>query len=77
MAAQSAWDVFGKAADRVAVAVGMENVPDNLPEKANRSLVVIAQALAGMGARAVICNSVARTEPASSREIYNEVTRKT
>lgn len=54
----------------------MENIPDNLPKQPTRSLIEIAQALAGMGARAVSCTTVARTEPASSREIYNEVIRK-
>lgn len=53
----------------------MQNVSDNLPKKPSRSLVAIAQALAGMGARAVPCTSVARTEPASSREIHNEIIR--
>lgn len=51
----------------------MENIPDNLPKQPTRSLIEIAQALAGMGARKVTLNSVARTAPGSSREIYNEV----
>jgi hypothetical protein len=55
----------------------MENVPDNLPKKPNMSFVAIAQALAGMGARAVTLNSVARIAPASAREIHNEIIRKT
>lgn len=54
----------------------MENVPDNLPKQRTKSLIEIAQALAGMGARAVSCTPVARTEPASSCEIYNKVIRK-
>jgi hypothetical protein len=54
----------------------MQNVPDNLPKKPSRSLLAIAQALAGMGARAVPCTSVARTESAGPREMYNEITRK-
>lgn len=55
----------------------MENIPDSQPEKPNRSLAAIAQALAGMGARAVTSNSAVPTAPASSREIYNEIIRKT
>lgn len=38
------------------------------------SKVVIAQALADMGARAVTLTSVARTKPADSRAIYRSVT---
>lgn len=77
MAAQLARDVLGKAANRVAVRAGMPKTPVNLPEKSNKSLVAIGQALAGMVARAVTVGSIARTEHASSREINKEVTRKT
>jgi hypothetical protein len=54
----------------------MENIPDNLPKRLTRSLIEIAQALAGMGARAVTVNSETRTSPASSSEFCNEVIRK-
>lgn len=55
----------------------MYNTTGNLAHKASvpyASKVVIAQALAGMGARAVTITSVARTKPADSRAIYKSVT---
>lgn len=55
----------------------MEDAPDSKPKKPNRSLAAIAQALAGMGGREVTVKSVARSAPASSREIFNEIIRKT
>lgn len=55
----------------------MQNTTGNLDHKASAqyaSKVAIAQALAGMNARAVTLTSVARTKPADSRAIYKSVT---
>jgi hypothetical protein len=55
----------------------MYNTTGNLDHKTSvsyASKVVIAKALAGMGARAVTLTSVARTKPADSRAIYKSVT---
>ena len=57
----------------------MDHTTGNLDHKASlayASKVVIAQALAGMGSRAVTLTSVARTKPADSRAIYKRVTGK-
>lgn len=54
----------------------MDYISGHLAHKASApyaSKVAIAQALAGLGARAVTLTSVARTKPADSRAIYKEV----
>jgi hypothetical protein len=54
----------------------VDHISGHLAHKASApyaSKVAIAQALAGMGARAVTITAVARTKPADSRAIYKEV----
>lgn len=54
----------------------MEHISGHLAHKASApyaSKVAIAQAMAGLGARAVTLTAVARTKPADSRAIYKEV----